>query len=167
MNALTIEQYAEFTASPEALWSIIGDPARLADWTQARLGPLDHGSDFEAPGADFEPPANLDDGMPSEWLEGARFVVAERKVWTARVISRGQRVVELTADTDCGQLGIGVRVIGQRAAGATPGPTRVVFVARLVPSGSTLRARVRDLPGIRRRFDRWTRSLRALIDDEH
>lgn len=82
-------------------------------------------------------------------------------IWS--VISTGQRVVEVTGTTSCGRLGLGVRVIGLRAdAGHAGARSRVVFVGRLEPTGSPLGARVRQVPALRRRFDRWALRLRQL-----
>ena len=141
-SALTIDQYAEFVASADQLWSIIGEPRRLPEWT------------------DVVSVRNADalDG----WEAATTVTVREREETTWQVISLGQRVVEVSGATSCGQLGIGVRVIALRApdAGTTGPGCRVVFVGRLEPSGSEIRARLRDLPALRRRFDRWAKTLR-------
>ena len=135
---LTIDQYAEYVAPAERVWAVVGDPRRLREWTGVDL---------------LEP--------PERWEEGAQIVTGDPGPRTWTVISVGQRGVELVGDTPRGRLGIGVRVI---AAGAGAAGCRVVFAARLDPSGPTLGARLRDLPSLRRRFDRWATGLRRLVD---
>jgi hypothetical protein len=139
--SLEIDQYAEFVVPPETLWAIVGDPRRLHEWTGATV---------------VDP--------PTEWAADTSVTVRDggtrddsERVW--QVISVGQRVVEVHSETACGQLGIGVRVIG-----APPG-SRVVFVALLEPNGGALRARLRDAPALRRRFDGWAAALRQLVHD--
>ena len=171
-RGLSVEQYAEFVAPATRLWSIIAVPGRLPEWTGARR------VEVLGPGPDALPDAAASPAADVTWSPGLRVVIHERDTTTWRVISLGQRVVEASAATPCGQLGIGVRVIelrttdparpaaaadaaaGAEPAGNRPPGSRVVFVARLEPAGSTVRARVRDVPAIRRRFDRWTAGLR-------
>ena len=142
---LEVDQYAEFAVPPDTLWSVIGDPRRLDEWT---------GSSIVDP--------------PEVWTVGESVTVratrtqggtstrdGEEGSW--EVISVGQRVVEARGETSCGRLGIGVRVIG-----ASPG-SRVVFVAQLEPNRGMLQARLRDVPALRRRFDGWAASLRRLV----
>jgi hypothetical protein len=152
---LSVEQYAEFATTTDHAWAVIGDPGRLQEWTGVKV--LTWATDDGATDADDA--LATSDFDASGWTPGAAFHLSEDAAPRWQVISRGQRVVEVSATTSCGQLGIGVRVIGLRGSG-----TRVVFVARLEPSGSSIRARIRDVPRIRRRFDRWSRSLRAVID---
>ena len=170
---LSVEQYAEFVAPATRLWSIIAVPARLPEWTDARR------VEVLGPSPDASSDAQPSDAAEVTWSPGMRVVVDERDTTTWQVISLGQRVVEASAATPCGQLGIGVRVIelrttdpartagaaaeaaaGAEDAGNRPPGSRVVFVARLEPARSSLRARVRDVPAIRRRFDRWATGLR-------
>lgn len=124
------------------MWELVGAPGRLSEWTDAG------------------PPTPA----PSQWTTGAQFTVPQAGGTAWSVISTGQRVVEVAGDTPCGRLGVGVRVIGVRTPGDTTAPvrSRVVFVARLRPAGSPLRARLRHVPALRRRFDRWALLLRQL-----
>lgn len=151
--ALTVEQYAEYLAPAGVLWSIIGDPHRLPAWTDASR-------------VEFASHA----GKVSQWFEGLNVTVHGRSSTTWRVISAGQRVVEVSGMTSCGQLGLGARVIEIPSSHGPPGAqgrfqgARLVLVARLEPSRSVLRARVLDLPAIRRRFDRWSTALRNLTE---
>lgn len=99
--------------------------------------------------------------VPARWTVGQEFRITgdgAPSQWS--VISTGARVVEVVGDTPCGRLGLGVRVIG--VTGGADRRSRVVFVGRLEPSGSSLRARVIHVPALRRRFDRWARRLGAL-----
>jgi hypothetical protein len=129
-----VEQYAEFSVEPDALWDVVRRPGRLPEWTQGRA---------------VDP--------PEHWEVGRRVRITERETVEWEVLSAEPRVVELRGTTPCGELGIGVRVV----AGTGGSPTRVVFVARL-DSTRTVRARLRDLPAMRRRFDRWAHGLRRV-----
>lgn len=103
------------------------------------------------------------DPLPAGWAVGQHFTLDGTGGTSWSVIGTGQRLVEVVAGTACGRLGIGVRVIGlhgERPAGGAR--SRVVFVGRLEPAGSRIKARLRDLPTLRRRFDRWALQLRRL-----
>lgn len=128
----TVEQYAEFAVEPDLLWAVVSEPSRLPEWTGASA---------------LDP--------PPRWEVGRRVRITERVATDWEVLSAEPRIVEVRGATPCGTVGIGVRVIGGRAGS----PTRVVFVARL-EDATGFRARFRDLPAMRRRFDRWAHGLR-------
>lgn len=132
---LEVDQYAELLASADDVWDVVGDPRQLSAWTGATTV-----------------------GPPSRWEPGDEVRITGPQPVSWRVISVGQRGVEVAGNTTCGRLGLGVRII---PAG---GGCRVVFAARLEPSRGPIRARVRDLPVLRRRFDRWSIALRRLVE---
>jgi hypothetical protein len=134
---LQLEMFATATCSPDALWALVGDLRRVPEWTDAE----------EVRGAP-EPPNRV----------GARFTTTDggsQRSWV--VISAAERLVEAKTD-DCaaGRVGVGLRVAGD------PHGSRLILAGMLDPSGSALRARLRDLPALRARLERWAdRAVRA------
>lgn len=137
-----MEAFAVARCSPDALWALAGDLSRLPEWTEAE-------EVVDAP------------AIPGV---GDRFTtrdgVTERN-WV--VITSGPHLLEAKTDhTACGRLGIGIRVVPD------PLGARLVMAGLLDPQppgtsegGATrLRrtgvARLRDLPRLRTRLDRWT-----------
>ena len=125
------ELFATGTAPPEATWAVVGDLARLPEWTDADT--------VEAPSSPL-----------AVGLEFVTAVGGERLRW--RVTTVEPRLLEATTDTARGRLGIGVRVA------ADPRGTRLVLAGGLDVDGAAARWRARlvDVPALRRRFDRWT-----------
>lgn len=129
--ALRWELFATGTASPEDTWALVSDLSRLPEWTDADaveppLGPLEVGAEFFVS------------------------VAGRRLLW--RLTTVEPRLLEATTDVPRGRLGIGVRVA------ADPRGTRLVLAGGLDGDGAAARWRARlvDVPAMRRRFDRWT-----------
>lgn len=128
---LQFELFSSVPCQPERLWELVGDPARLPEWTdvdelqQPPEPPVAVGSRF----------TTLDAGRQLAWV----VITCEEHLWEAK-----------TDDSACGRLGIGVRV-----APDTHG-SRLVLAAMLEPAASTLRARLVEVPRLRARLDRWS-----------
>jgi hypothetical protein len=134
---LQFELFALVPVEPSRLWALVGDVARLPEWTDATAV---EGAP-EAPGV----------GDRFATLEGSRILR-----WT--VITSENRLLEAKTDTACGRLGIGVSV---RSDGEG---SRLVLAGLLDPSMPGWRARLVEVPRLRRRFDAWSaRALRAAI----
>lgn len=133
---LQFEQFAPSNAPPAQLWSLVGAVARLPEWTDVTAVE-------DAPGA----PA-----------VGDRFTTLEgERVLRWVVITSDSRLLECKTDTPCGRLGIGVSV---RPEGEG---SRLILAGLLDPSGPGWRARLVEVPRLRRRFDAWsTRALRVV-----
>ena len=147
--SLDAEQYAEYLVPADALWEVVGDPRRLPEWT-GLSAPLriSAGSGPDEPLGAWEADvlARVHDGEAVRQL---------------RVITARRGVVEVTTDTGCGRVGIGVRVVGEANR---PGTSRLVVAGQLDPSRGALRARTLDLPRLRRRFDAWAAQLRSTVE---
>lgn len=129
------ELFATGLMAPDDLWAVVGDPARLPEWTDA--------SDVRAP-----------DRPPQEGDEFVTTVDGATLTWT--VVTTGERIWEARADTSAGTLGMGTRVA------ADPMGSRLIIACALEPSGSRLIARLVTLPRLRARCDRWSAAaLRA------
>jgi hypothetical protein len=129
---LGFEMFATTGASSDALWAVVGDPARLPEWTDVEhvdgAGPVEEGGTF------------------TTTVEGRDLT------WT--VLTAGDRIWEARTVVDSGALGLGARVVADARG------SRLVLAGTLEPSGSRLRARLVTLPRLRSRCDRW--SARAL-----
>lgn len=138
--ALRFELFASGRAWPEQLWTLVGDPRRLPEWTDAELVEA-------AP----EPPLEV----------GAAFTtVADGQRLTWRLVTAEPRLLEVDAPTPCGRVSFGWRVVREEAG------ARLVFAGSLEPAGSTLRARLVHLPALRRRAERWcSRAVRLAPPD--
>jgi hypothetical protein len=132
---LQFELFAASPTTPERLWDVVGDLSRLPEWTDADAG------------------GGVDDGVGV----GDTFTTVDgdrQLVWT--VITAEPRLLEARADTASGRVGVGLRVA------ADPGGSRLVVAGMLKPSVNRLRARLIELPRLRRRLDAWsTRAVRV------
>jgi hypothetical protein len=136
-DVLQFEMFSVGRMPPDALWALVGDPARAPEWTDAQ--------EVVSP-----PPRLLEVGSRFTTRDGDRELG-----WV--VITTGPRLLEVKTD-DCavGRFGVGVRVADD------PLGARLVLAGMLDPSGGRLRARTADLPALRRRCERWCdRALRA------
>lgn len=125
--AVTAELYQVSGRSPEQLWQVVGDPWRLAEWTDAD---------------------RVDSVEPQPLGVGTRIATSQardERVW--RVITVEPRLLEMTTETTRGTLGVGIRVVGD------PLGSRLIMAAQLAASG--LRAQMLDAPALRRSLDRW------------
>jgi hypothetical protein len=126
---LAFELFAFSPTTPEVLWAVVGDLSRLPAWTDAeRVNP---------------PTGSVEEGATFETHQGG-----ETLTWT--VITTEPWLLEAKADTACGRVGIGVRVAPDT------GGSRLVIAGMLKPSAGTVRARLVDLPRLRRRCDAWS-----------
>jgi len=125
--AVSAELYQVSGRSPEQLWQVVGDPWRLAEWTDAE---------------------RVDSVEPQPVTVGTRITTAQdgdERVW--RVITVEPRLLEMTAETNRGLLGVGIRVVRD------PLGSRLIMAAQLAATG--LRAQMVDGPALRRSLDRW------------
>jgi hypothetical protein len=125
-------QFEMFTAGlmgPDALWGLVGDLRRVAEWTDA-----EGVSDAPAAPAVGDRFRTVDGGRELGWV----------------VITAADRLLEVKTD-DCpaGRFGVGVRVAPD------PVGSRLIVAGMLDPVGSRLRARTIELPALRRRCERW------------
>ncbi|MDQ3708679.1 MAG: hypothetical protein M3387_05145 [Actinomycetota bacterium] len=106
---------------------MVGDPWRLAEWTDAE---------------------RVDRVEPAPVAVGTRITTSQdggERVWL--VITVEPRLLEMTAKTNRGTLGVGIRVVRD------PLGSRLIMAAQLAASG--LRAQMVDGPALRRSLDRW------------
>ena len=125
---LQLEVFAAAPVPPAALWALVGDLARLPEWTSATTV------------AD----------LPAEPALGATFTTrqdGETLVWT--LITVEPQLLEAKADTACGRVGIGARVVPD------PAGSRLILAGMLRPTVGAVRARLVEGPRLRRRFDEW------------
>lgn len=126
-DPLRVERYAACAASVAELWALVGDLARLDEWTDATLV-----------------------AAPPRWQEGAAATIAlDGRERTWRVLTLRERTWELAAELEQGRVGAGCHVVGEGAR------TRLVLVATLAPAGSRWKARTVELPAMARRLERW------------
>lgn len=124
---MSVERFAASVAGADALWEVVGDPARIPEWTDADRVEV------------------LDEPVP-----GARVAVHRRERRTDwRLLTYGARAWEIERHGRVGWIGLGAKVVdeGERA--------RLVLVGSLEPAGSRWRARVVELPRIGAMLDRW------------
>lgn len=130
--AVRFELYATGNARPDDAWAVVGNPRRLPEWT----------------GVD-----RVERVTPEPLRVGTEVVVvADGRRWVWRVVTAEARLLEAITETPRGPLSIGLRVAGD------PLGARLVVAGAYQPPGgvATMRVRLRDLPALRRRFDRWT-----------
>lgn len=128
------ELYATGEVSPDAVWRAVGDPWNLPAWTDAD-GVLDVAPEPVAAGTEI-------------------LVAAEGNEYRWRVRTAEPRLLEASTTTDDGEIGVGVRVVGD------PRGCRVILAGAIDhPRGwRGWKARLVDAPAWRRRFDRWSKA---------
>lgn len=134
MASVRYELFETGSVPTDALWSVVGDLWRLAEWT-----------DVESVAAvEPEPPAV---GTRVETVEAGTTRLWEVRTWEPRLY-------ELSTDTERGTVGVGCRVVRDARGGS-----RLVLAAGLDATGfaAGLRLRLLDGPALRRRMDRWAR----------
>lgn len=126
------EMFATGRASTDALWAVVGDPWRLAEWT-----------DVESVAHVRGEPVRV--GTTIETVEAGTM-----RVW--EVITFESRLIEMRTTTERGGVAVGFRVVRDARGGS-----RLVLAAGLDPTGpaARLRARLFDVPSLQRRMDRW------------
>ena len=125
---IRFDMFATGRVSTDALWAIVGDPWRLPDWT------------------DVESVASVDPDPPRVGTRIETVEAGTTRVW--RITTGESRLLEMTTSTERGEVGIGCRVVRDARGGS-----RIVLAAGL--EGGGIRARLFDVPSLRRRMDRW------------
>lgn len=125
---IRFDMFATGSVSTDALWAVVGDPWRLPHWT-----------DVESVAAVEPDPPRL--GTRIETVEAGTMRVWQITTWEPRLL-------EMTTTTERGEIGIGCRVVRDARGGS-----RLILAAGVERSG--LRARLFDVPSLRRRMDRW------------
>jgi hypothetical protein len=137
---LQFEFFASVPCPPDQLWKVVGDPDRLPEWTDAEELPVRAEPPVEV-GSRF---TTVDRQQSLEWV----VITCDDHLWEAK-----------TDDSDCGRLGIGVRVAPDVHG------SRLVLAGMLEPAGSMWRARLVDVPRLRTRLDRWAgRATRLAVE---
>lgn len=139
---ITFEQFALGVMPPERLWSVVGDPWRLPEWTDVERitavapEPVAVGSMISA----------VDGGRSRDW----------------RVVTAEDRLLELVTEVDSGRIGLGVRVLPD------PDGARMVLACayRGRDSWAEVRFRLFGASGVRRRFDRWSAQALRVAEAE-
>ena len=126
--SLRFEMFATGSAPTDALWAVVGDPWRLAEWT------------------DVESVANVSDDPPRVGTTIETVEAGTTRRW--RITTLESRLIEMKTETERGEVGIGCRVVRDARGGS-----RIVLAAGLDRTG--LRARMFDAPSLRRRMERW------------
>ena len=127
------EMFSTGQVAPEQLWNVVGDPWRLAEWTDVE---------------------SVADVTPDPPVVGTRVTTVEAgttRTW--EIITLEARLLELSTSTERGTVGVGYRVVRDARGGS-----RLVLAAGVDVRGfaGDLRARLLDAPALRRRMDRWS-----------
>lgn len=127
------EMFSTGQVAPERLWSVVGDPWRLAEWTDVE---------------------SVADVTPDPPVLGTRVTTVEAgttRTW--EIVTLEARLLEMTTTTERGAVGFGCRVVRDARGGS-----RLVLAAGLTVGGfaGKLRAQLLDAPALRRRMDRWS-----------
>jgi len=124
--------FATGQVAPEQLWRVVGDPWRLAEWT------------------DVESVADVNPDPPTVGGQVTTVEAGTTRSW--RITTLDARLLEISTDTERGRLGFGWRVVRDARGGS-----RLVLAAGVDVRGFTgrIRARMLDVPSLRRRMDRW------------
>ena len=126
------EMFATGGASTDTLWSVVGDPWRLPEWT------------------DVESVANVTPDPPQVGTTVETVEAGTTRMW--EIFTLSSRLIEMRTQTERGGIAVGFRVVRDARGGS-----RLVLAAGLEPSGvaGTVRARLLDVPALQRRMDRW------------
>lgn len=125
---IRFEMFATGGVSTDALWAVVGDPWRLGEWT------------------DVESVAHVTPEPPQVGTTIETVEAGTVRQW--RITTWEPRLMEITTSTERGEVGIGCRVVRDARGGS-----RLVLAAGLDRSG--LRARLFEVPALRRRMERW------------
>lgn len=130
---IRFEMFHTGAVAPERLWSVVGDPWRLAEWTDVE---------------------SVADVTPDPPVLGTKITTVEAgttRTW--QITTLESRLLEMWTDTERGSMGIGCRVVRDARGGS-----RLVLAAGVDVDGfaGDLRARLLDAPALRRRMDRWS-----------
>lgn len=127
-----MEMFQSASVEPAAVWDVVGDPWRLAEWT-----------DVESVADVRGEPAAV--GTEIETVEAGTM-----RLW--RITTLENRLLEMTTTTERGRMTFGCRAVRDARGG-----TRLVLAARLDPDGlgNRLRALLVSGPRLRRQMDQW------------
>jgi hypothetical protein len=119
--------------APERLWGVVGDPWRLAEWTDVE---------------------SVADVTPDPPVLGTKITTVEAgttRTW--QITTLEARLLEMWTATERGEMGMGCRVVRDARGGS-----RLVLAAGVEVHGiaGDLRARLLHAPSLRRRMDRWS-----------
>lgn len=126
------EMFQTGQVAPDQLWNVVGDPWRLAEWTDVE---------------------SVADVRPEPAAVGSEVTTVEAgttRTW--RILTLDARLLEMTTATEHGEVAFGCRVVrGSR------GGSRLVLAAGLQAHGlaARLRTKLLAVPSLRRRMDRW------------
>lgn len=120
------------SVDPKALWDVVGDPWRLAEWT------------------DVESVADVTPDPPRIGSQIQTVEAGTTRMW--RIVTLESRLMEMETQTERGAVGFGCRVVRDARGGS-----RLVLAAGLEAKGTRRRLRTQlfDVPSWRRRMDRW------------
>lgn len=129
---IRFEMFATGSMSTDALWAVVGDPWRLAEWT------------------DVESVANVAPEPPGLGTIVETVEAGTTRMW--RVVTFESRLMEIETDTERGRVAFGWRVVRDARGGS-----RLVLAGGLDRDGfaGRLRARLLDVPSLQKRMDRW------------
>lgn len=130
--AINFEMFATSSVSSDALWAVVGDLWRLSEWT------------------DVESVANVRGEPPAVGTEVETVESGTTRLW--RVTTWERRLYEMRTMTERGEVGFGCRVVRDARGGS-----RLILAAGVEGDGFVggLRARLLDVPSLRRRMDTW------------
>ena len=131
--AVRFDLFSTGQVAPERLWGVVGDPWRLAEWTDVE---------------------SVADVSPDPPVVGTRITTVEAgttRSW--EIVTLESRLLELSTATERGTVRFGCRVVRDARGGS-----RLVLAAGVEVDGfaGDLRARLLDAPSLRRRMDRWS-----------
>ena len=120
------------SVEPATLWAVVGDPWRLAEWTDVE---------------------SVADVSPEPPVVGSRIQTVEAgttRVWN--IVTLEARLLELRTQTERGAVGFGCRVVRDARGGS-----RLILAAGLEAKGTLRRVRTQllDVPSWRKRMDSW------------
>jgi hypothetical protein len=127
------EMFHTGQVEPARLWRVVGDPWRLAEWT------------------DVESVADVNPDPPVLGTTITTVEAGTTRTW--QITTLEARLVEMWTSTERGSVGVGCRVVRDARGGS-----RLVLAGGLEASGraGNLRARLLHAPSLRRRMDRWS-----------
>lgn len=129
--AIRFEMFQTGSVSVDRLWRVVGDPWRLAEWT------------------DVESVAHVRPEPPRVGTEIETVEAGTTRIW--HIVTWQARLFEIATQTERGEMAVGCRVVRDARGGS-----RIVLAAGLEAGG--LRGRLLDGPSLRRRMERWADS---------
>ena len=124
---IRFEMFATGSVKTDALWALVGDPWRLPEWT------------------DVESVAHVRPEPPQVGTQIETVEAGTTRLW--RIVTSEARLFEMATTTERGGLTIGWRVVRDARGGS-----RIILAAGV--DGAGVRARLFDVPALRRRMDR-------------